>query len=87
MKQELLLRAASMIICEFKDNCRLSDITKSIGCKQSYASHIKKIFIEEDIIKSEIEGRGKRLVLTEKGKLIKSNLIDMRRILNEVNKK
>mgnify|MGYP001606613085 CR=1 FL=1 len=90
MKQEHLLKVASFIISNFEDNCRLSDMARLSGCTYSHSIEIKDMMVINEIIEPTIETKdmfNKKFVLTEKGKLIQSNMKDIINILNEVNSK
>ena len=87
MKQEHLLKVASFMISKFEDNCKLADIAKSVGCTYSHTGEIKDILVKEGIISLNLETidyYNKRFVLTEKGKLIQSNITRIIDILNDI---
>ena len=87
MKQEVLLKVASLMIDKFEDNCKLADMAKSANCTYSHACDIKNEFLIAGIIQTTLEtinDFNKKFVLTDKGKIIQSNIKDIINILNEV---
>ena len=87
MRQEVLLKVASLMIDKFEDNCILADMAKSANCTYSHACDIKNEFLIADIIQPTLETineNNKKFMLTDKGKLIQSNIGEIIRILDEV---
>ena len=87
MKQEVLLKIASQMISKFEDNCRLADMAKSVNCNYSHMTEIKDKLVKEGIVEltgDTITAYNKEYILTDKGKLIQSNIRDIIMILNNI---
>jgi len=85
MKREVLIKVASIMISKFEDNCKLADMARISGCTYSHTGEIKDILVRHGVIVSTIETTemyNKHYILTDKGKLIQSNIKDIINILN-----
>ena len=79
-----MLRVSSMILSQFEDNMSLIDMCKLHNTTYTHTHKVMSMIIKEGIItpnQDTVDKFKKRYVLTDKGKLIQSNLQDIIRVI------
>ncbi len=73
------------ILLEIKDKTYTSLVAKRVDCTYSHAQAVTSLMEENGLITLELEGRLKRIKLTEKGKKLQSHLESIKKLLEAEN--